>query len=82
MVTVLMGLRSVRNVLDRFCMEQGLRIDSPAAFNAARHCMVLVSEREFDEGGLLLQLRDWYKSSQTLGQVPLTPPPARRIRPS
>jgi len=68
MVTVAMSLRSVRNVLDRFCAEQGLPIDSPAAFNAACHCIAVTSEREFDEVSLLLQLRGWYKSYETRGE--------------
>lgn len=37
MVTLLMDLRSLRHVLDKFCAEQGLLIGSPAALDAARH---------------------------------------------
>jgi hypothetical protein len=75
MATVAMSLRSLRNVLDRFCAEQGLPINSPASFDAARHCIAVTSEREFDEVGLLLQLRNWYKSYQTSGGSAAHPTP-------
>jgi hypothetical protein len=68
MTPAMMGMRSLRAVLDSFCADQGLPIDAPAALDAARHCLVLASTREYEERELLVELRDWYAVYRARGQ--------------
>jgi hypothetical protein len=60
MAPAMMGMRSLRYVLDRFCAEQGLAIGSPAALDVARHCLSIASLREYEEWEMLVELREWY----------------------
>jgi hypothetical protein len=60
MVPAIMGMRSLRHVLDNFCEDQAISIGSPAALDVARHCLAIASQREYDERELLVELREWY----------------------
>jgi hypothetical protein len=60
MATAMMGMQSLRHVLDNFCADHALSIGSPAALDAARHCIAIASRREYEEREMLVELREWY----------------------
>jgi hypothetical protein len=68
MAPAMMGMRSLRYVLDRFCADHGLAIGSPAALDVARHCLAIASLREYQEQELLVELEEWYAVSYARSQ--------------
>jgi hypothetical protein len=57
----MMGLRSLRAVLDQFCEGQELSIGSTAGMNAARHCLALASVRDYKHEEMLEELYRWHE---------------------
>jgi hypothetical protein len=60
-VALMIGLRDLRSIIDRFCAEQGLSIASVAGMDAARHCLAQAAARNLDEREMLAELFDWYQ---------------------